>query len=182
MRAVPPFCVEFVKNFEGLRLVGAHDPADAPNIITIGWGHTADEGPPVPKVGMQITRKDADAILLEDLQRHAATVESLVKVPINDSQFAALVSFAFNLGNEALRMSTLLARVNAKRFLDAAYIEFRKWDHANGKELPGLLRRRLSEAQLFCGFPDPIVQHVDLPKFRKSREPLTDSEKASLKR
>jgi lysozyme len=172
MRPVPAVCIDFVKEFEGLELVGKHDPADAPNIITIGYGHTADEGAPIPTIGMKLTAAEAEQILAADLARHAAVVEKLVTVPINDNMFAALVSFAFNEGDENLRRSTLFARINASRFQDAIP-EFRKWVYSDGKERVGLFRRRISEANLFCGFPNPIVQHVDLPKFRRSRAPFS---------
>ena len=176
-RPVPSFCIDFVKHFEGCSLKAYHDPAAAPNIWTIGWGHTADEGPPIPSPGTTITQKQADDILAADLARHAAAVESLVRVPINDSMFAALVSFAFNLGDKNLRRSTLLNRVNARRFQDAVG-EFGKWNHANGVEVRGLTRRRLSEANLFCSFPNPII--TDLASYRRNRTPLTVQEAEAL--
>ena len=85
-----------------------------------------------------------------------AGVARLVTRPIEQSQFDALVSFAFNVGldidahrrAEGLGDSTLLALVNAVRDQDAA-IEFVKWNKAGGRPLLGLTRRRLAEAQLY---------------------------------
>ncbi len=105
----------------------------------------------------------------DELQESGSKVEKLVKVTINDSQFAALISFVCDLGADALRMSVLLERINARRFHDAS-LEFRKWNHADGKELDSLLRRRLSEANLFCSFPEPVVTHQEMKTKRFRRE------------
>ena len=72
----------------------------------------------------------------------------LTKIPLADSQEAALISFVFNLGEGALANSTLLKLVNARAFL-AATKEFLRFDHAGGSESKGLLIRRLDEAALF---------------------------------
>ena len=71
-----------------------------------------------------------------------------MKVPLNQAQFDALVSFAFNLGAGALETSTLLKKLNAGKYA-AVPQEFEKWVKAGGKTLPGLVRRRTAEAQLF---------------------------------
>jgi lysozyme len=75
-------------------------------------------------------------------------VDSLVKVSLNDNQYAAIVSFAFNLGVGNLKQSTLLKKLNAGDFAGAAN-EFAKWNKAGGKVLAGLTRRRAAEAELF---------------------------------
>jgi GH24 family phage-related lysozyme (muramidase) len=71
-----------------------------------------------------------------------------VKVSVTQNQFDALVDFVFNLGQGKFAGSTLLRGLNAGDFSGAA-AEFVKWDHAGGQVVPGLLRRRLAEAQLF---------------------------------
>ena len=99
---------------------------------------------------------------------------------MTQNQFDTLVSFAFNCGTAALRRSTLLKRVNAGAF-DAVPAELMKWTKADGKELPGLVRRRRAEAALWRGLPkavDPIEARTapDLPQPPK---PITRSKEAN---
>jgi lysozyme len=86
--------------------------------------------------------------LATDLQQVDDAVTKLKKRLLSDQQLAALISFAFNLGADALAGSTLLQKVNDCDFIGAAH-EFPKWDHAGGTELRGLLIRRFEEAALF---------------------------------
>lgn len=150
--------VDLVKSFEGLYLEAYRCPA---GIWTIGYGHTGirhNDG--TVKAGRTITEAQAVDLLAYDLTNHAAGVEKLLlarpREEMNDNMFGALVSFAFNLGVGNLQKSTLLQRINARRYSDAIP-EFLKWDKAAGKVLRGLTRRRKSEAALFCSFPNPVV-------------------------
>ena len=90
----------------------------------------------------------AEDLLRNDLHATSIPVEGLVRVSVTDNQFAALVSFAFNVGVNNLRNSTLLRKVNAGDFAGAA-LEFGKWNKAGGRVLAGLTRRRAAEATLF---------------------------------
>jgi lysozyme len=74
----------------------------------------------------------------------------MVKVPLIQAQFDVLVSFAFNCGTAALKRSTLLKRVNAGAF-EAVPAELMKWTKTDGRELPGLVRRRRAESALWRG-------------------------------
>lgn len=134
-----------IRQFEGDKLTAYICPA---GVLTIGVGHT---GPDV-KRGMTITQAQSDALLVADLAKFEAAVARLVKVPVTQNQFDALVSFAFNLGGGALGGSTLLKLLNGGRYAEAA-AQFSKWDKAtvNGKKvaLPGLTKRRAAEAALF---------------------------------
>lgn len=152
------YTINLVKAFEGLFLEAYKCPA---GIWTIGYGHTGkvhNDGTVFP--GRKITEKEAVELLHEDLQKFAVGVENLLlprpRAEINDNQYGALVSFAFNLGLGNLKKSTLLQRVNARDYA-GAIIEFPKWNKAAGKVLRGLTRRRLSEANLWCSFPNIIV-------------------------
>ncbi|MCC6444221.1 MAG: lysozyme [Armatimonadetes bacterium] len=138
-----------VKEFEGLHRKILEQPGrvraylDAVNVPTIGYGHT--RGVTMNQV---ITFEEAEDLLKADLKEFSRAVSGLVKAPLSEGQFSALVSFAFNVGAGALAASTLLKRVNEKRFPEAAN-EFLRWRFAGGQELPGLLRRRRAEKALF---------------------------------
>ena len=145
--------VALIESFEGLRLVAYDDldpdrqlkPGDAlKGTLTIGHGHT---GPDV-FIGQTITKTRAQELLLLDLQEAEAGVERAVKAPLNGNEFAALVSLAFNIGLGNFGKSTLLRKLNAGDRLGAS-AEFARWNKAGGKVLPGLVRRRAAEAQLF---------------------------------
>jgi lysozyme len=131
--------LDLVKSFEGCRLE-AYD--DGTGTWTIGWGHT----PAQP--GESITQQQADNLLLSDLSMAERCVNNAVSHNITPNQFAALVSFTFNLGCGALEGSTLLACVNNGNY-EAAAAEFGRWVYAGGVPLPGLVRRRAAEAALF---------------------------------
>lgn len=138
-----PVCqaaVDLVKHFEGLYLNAYLCPAGVP---TIGYGHT--EG---VKLGQTITAAQAEAFLSADLTDAARQVDKLVKVPLTANQRGALASFVFNLGAGSLASSTLLKLLNAKDYAGAA-AQFDQWVHAAGKVLPGLVKRRAAERELF---------------------------------
>lgn len=139
--------LQLVKEFEGLarRLPDGRIAAylDAVGIPTIGYGHTKDV-----KIGQIITVQNAEKFLLEDLEIAESAVVKLVQIPINDNQFSALVSFAFNVGTGALARSTLLKELNRKKEKEAAD-QFLRWVRAGGRKLPGLVRRRQAERKLF---------------------------------
>jgi lysozyme len=126
---------------EGCRLSAY---ADQGGVWTIGYGHT---GPGV-HAGLTITQEQADIFLQSDIAGSVACVNKLVTANISQSQFDALVDFTFNLGCASLASSTLLRYVNTGDFAGAAN-EFQRWDHIGNIIVPGLLRRRQAEAQMF---------------------------------
>jgi lysozyme len=92
--------LKLIRSFEGLRLKSYRCPA---GIWTIGYGHTSAAGAPKVRENMRISREEAEAILKRDLAQFENAVSSMVKVPLTESQFDVLVSFAFNCGIAALR-------------------------------------------------------------------------------
>lgn len=140
--------VDFIKSFEGLRFTAY---LDAVGIPTIGYGHT---GPDVV-LGKRINQHQAENLLKQDLDRFEKAVKELVKIPLNQAQFDALVSFAFNVGVNAFKESTLLRRLNAKENpCGVAKEELPRWNKGDGgRVLSGLTRRRSSEVELFCKAP-----------------------------
>lgn len=135
-----------IKKFEGCELTAYRCPAGK---LTIGYGSTGSH----VKQGMTITQEQAEQLLHKDLMRYEHGVEVMCGVATSD-QFSALVSFAYNLGLQALLKSTLLKKHKAGDYAGAAN-EFLKWNKArvNGQLVPlkGLTRRREAEAALYSG-------------------------------
>ena len=87
-------------------------------------------------------------ILRDDLVEAESSVHKLVKVPLNQNQFDALVSFIFNIGETQFSYSTLLKKLNNKDY-NSVPSELNRWVHGGGKKLPGLINRRRDEGNLF---------------------------------
>lgn len=132
--------INLIKRFEGLRLEAYRDSVGIP---TIGYGHTHGV-----KMGDVITGAQADAFLRDDLQVAELTINTNVKVKLTQGQFDALASFVFNLGSGNFVKSTLLKKLNTGDYAGAAD-EFGKWVNAGGKKLPGLVKRRAAEREVF---------------------------------
>ena len=130
-----------IKASEGLRLAAYRCPA---GIWTIGYGHTHGV-----HEGQAINPSEAEHLLREDVASTESEVEHLAG-PCTQGEFDALVSFAYNLGAQALRNSTLLKLHRLGQHKLAA-AEFGRWVHAGGRELPGLVKRRAAEADLYLG-------------------------------
>lgn len=114
---------------------------DQGGVWTIGWGHTRGVC-----FGLTCVPAQADHWLIEDVAFAEAAVNALVTVNLTQDEFDALVDFEFNTG--ALASSTMLRLINSAD-LSGAALEFAKWDHVKGKEVAGLLRRRLAENDLW---------------------------------
>ena len=136
----PALASALVKELEGLELTAYKCPA---GIWTIGYGHTGNV-----REGERISTHQADAILADDLEATALRLRQAVKVLVTLGQFKALLSFAFNVGANACKDSTLLKKLNAGDESGAA-AEFARWVYADGKKIQGLTKRRAREAKIF---------------------------------
>lgn len=134
-------CFRLIRAFEGLRIAAYVCPG---GIVTIGYGHTGDD----VMEGQTIDVDRAEELLALDVLRFETAVNELVMVPMTQGMMDALISFAFNLGVQALKGSTLLKKLNADDKEGAAN-EFLKWNKARGKVLGGLVRRRMAEREIF---------------------------------
>lgn len=146
-----------IKRFEGVRLKPYRCPA---GLWTIGVGsvlypeqhaQTLKERAQFclkPEHFRNFTEDEVDELFRKDIRRFERGVRRLITYPINQHQFDALVSFAFNLGLGALQRSTLRRKIN-RGDLVGAQEEFPKWRRAGGKILQGLVRRRAAEAAMF---------------------------------
>ncbi|MCW0320093.1 lysozyme [Pantoea dispersa] len=132
--------INLIKRFEGLRLEAYRDSVGIP---TIGYGHTHGV-----KMGDVITGAQADDFLREDLKVAELTINTNAKVKLTQGQFDALASFVFNLGSGNFVKSTLLKKLNTGDYAGVAD-EFGKWVNAGGKKLPGLVKRRAAEREVF---------------------------------
>lgn len=135
--------IDAITGYEGQRLSAYPDPGTGGAPWTIGVGHIRDV-----EQGDTCTAAESDAFLRDDLTGAEDAVNRLVVVPVTQGQFNALVSFVFNLGEGALRSSTLLKLLNAGNS-SAAADQFLLWVHAAGRVLPGLIKRRASERMQF---------------------------------
>lgn len=120
--------------------------------FVVGHGHVSASDP-----GRDITAQEAHALLLFDLSRLAAEIEPLVLAPVTDVQFDALLSFAFGLGAQAFARSTVLKRLNAGSYLDAA-AALELWRCARiadeAQVVDVLVRRRAVEKARFLELPE----------------------------
>jgi GH24 family phage-related lysozyme (muramidase)/peptidoglycan hydrolase-like protein with peptidoglycan-binding domain len=146
---------KLVRDAEGFFSKPYNDPAGH---ATIGYGHLLHRGNVTAADRAQwgtLSEPQARKLLDGDINEVAAQVKSLVKVPVTQGQFDALVSFGFNLGTGkgGLGDSTLLRKLNDGDYAGAQK-EFGRWVKAtdtNGNliTLPGLVTRRANEAALF---------------------------------
>lgn len=134
--------IRLIKHFEGCELTAYLCSA---NVLTIGWGYTKNV-----QEGDVWSQEKADYMLEEELIEYSEYVNDLVKVPLNQNQFDALVSWVYNLGPTNLQSSTLLKVLNAGEY-DSVPEQILRWDKANGQRLEGLARRRKAESLLFSG-------------------------------
>jgi len=138
--------IKLMHDFEGCKLTAYLCPA---NVATIGYGNTYyEDGKPV-KLGDTITQERANELFNMIAEDFAKRVRTLLRVTLNENQFSALVSFAYNAGVANLNKSTLLRKVNANPLDPTIDAEFLKWNKANGQVLAGLTRRRTAESKLY---------------------------------
>lgn len=142
----------FIEAFEGLYL---HSYDDGTGVWTVGFGHTSAAGLPHVVKGMAISPDDADAILAADLGRVEKEVSSLIKVALTQAQFDALVSFHFNTG--ALGSGSVDNKINAHD-ANGAMNTLLQYDHAGGRVMAGLTRRRQAERLMFMGQVSPALK------------------------
>lgn len=136
-----------VIGFENLSLTVYKDRGGA---WTIGYGHLVKTGEKFYPYGTvkTITQSEAEQLLDSDMRSAVDAVSSSVKVALNETQKAALVSLAFNIGNGAFKNSTLLKKLNNGDYQGAAD-QFSAWVYDNGVKVSGLVNRRNEERRIF---------------------------------
>lgn len=134
--------LSLIKHFEGCELKAYRCAA---NVLTIGYGSTKGV-----TEDMEITQEGAEELLQEEMHEYEGYINDMVKVPLEQHQFDAMVSWVFNLGSGNLSSSTLLKKLNNSEY-DEVPEQIKRWNKAGGKVLEGLVRRREAEALLFLG-------------------------------
>lgn len=127
--------ITLIKKFEGCRLKAYKDAID---VLTIGYGHTGGV-----KEGQTISQEFAEELLKEDLTKFERHVERYTPFAMNQNQFDALVSFAFNCGSGNLK------KLVTGRTPEQVAEKILEYNRAGGKVLAGLTKRRKAERELF---------------------------------
>lgn len=162
-----------VMEFEGFYPRPYNDPA---GYATVGFGHLLHYSPVTAEDRRRwnITRKQAEELLATDLKRAGLAVDRLITVPLTQSMQDALASWVFNLGEDALRTSTLRRKLNARDYRGAAD-EILRWDKAKDPRtgrivrMAGLTRRRIAERKLFLAETVEPKPGVTRPRLTEAR-------------
>ena len=140
-------CIDLIKKFEGLFLKAYKCPAGVP---TIGYGSTMWNDGKKVEMGQVITLEDAEKLLMWEVM---SKTKALPKMNLTQNQHDSIISFCYNLGVGAFLKSTLYKKININPNDPSIRDEFMKWTKARVKgvltELPGLVRRRKAEADLY---------------------------------
>ena len=136
-----------IQQFEGLKLKAYKDSV---GIWTVGFGNifNLDTGNPI-KEGDEISLETAERWLKIEVDNLQAKMRKVITVPLNDNQWTALTSLAYNIGFGAFKRSTLLRLLNAGASKEEVAKQFLRWNKAGGKEIKGLTNRRQTESNLY---------------------------------
>lgn len=154
---ISPKGLEIIKQHEGFSATAYPDPGSKNGLPwTIGYGHTA-----TAKKGMRITRAKAEELLKQDVRWAERVVERHIKVPLNQNQFDALTSFAFNVGEKQFKGSSVCKEANKGNHAKVPS-RLALWIKNDGSVMPGLVKRRGQEGELY------MTPEGDAPRGRKS--------------
>ncbi len=147
-----------IKSCEGFR---SEAYRDAGGVWTVGYGHTSAVGAPEVAPQMRLSEAEANEVLQRDVDNVARRVSALVKVPLTDAQFSALVSFTYNVGAGAFAGSSVLMVINSGDFARVPE-RLALWNKGGGRVLPGLVKRRAAEAAMFLSNGAVATQQAQL--------------------
>jgi len=136
----------FIYKKEGVRLKAYLDVVGIP---TIGVGFTYYPDGSKVKIGDTISLQRCDELFTLIVKNYEDAVNNIVKVKLTQNQFNALVSFTFNLGSGALKISSLLKYINSNAGETLIRVGFAMWNKAGGKAVEDLTIRRKDEADLY---------------------------------
>lgn len=159
--------INFIAGWEGVEYKAYKD---AVGLWTVAIGHLIKLPEEKFLLNKTLTREEVYDIFREDIKRFENNLNKVIKVPINQNQFDALISLAFNIGNGAFNNSTLLRVLNQGNYEEVPN-QILRWDKAGGKTLLGLTRRRKAEVELF-NKPLEEVLYSDVEKGDWFYEPI----------
>lgn len=137
--------IAFIELWEGLRLNAYRDSKGLP---TIGIGTTRYPNGTKVKMGDTCTKAQAYEWFRFDIARFESFVNRVIKVPLNQNQFDALVSLVYNIGETNFTEGSVDDKLNAKQ-IDAALKTWLLYVNSGGKKIDGLVNRRQAEVKLF---------------------------------
>lgn len=143
MRHITQAGLDLIKSFEAF---SEYHYTCLAGYETVGWGHVILDN---ETINEPLSEEDGEFLLRKDVEKAEKAVLRNIKVPLEDYQFDALVSFTFNCGPGAIQRSTLRMKLNRQEY-DMGE-EFLKWNKIKGKISKGLTRRRIAEAEMFEG-------------------------------
>lgn len=135
-----------IKKFEGCKLKAYRCPA---NVLTIGYGNTFYEDGTKVKEGDIITQQRAEELAKFIIDQFAVTIAPFILKPLNENQFSACVSLAYNIGTGNFKKSSVFKKLNINANDSTIADSFRLWNKGGGKVLRGLVNRREAEIQLY---------------------------------
>jgi len=135
-----------IKHFEGCRLKSYRCPA---GVFTIGFGNTFYENGDKVKEGDVITQQRADELAKFIIDQFAVSIAPFILQPLNDNQFSACVSLAYNIGTGGFKRSSVFKKLNINPNDATIADSFRLWNKGGGKVLAGLVKRREAEIALY---------------------------------
>ncbi len=137
--------IDLIKHYESFKSKAYICPTGH---LTIGYGTIIDTKGENYLRTATLSEPEAESLLRMEVKYYQSEVMKLIKL-VNQNQFDALISFAFNCGITNLKNSTLLKIINQDPNSEKIEAEFKKWCHGNGEVLPGLQKRRASESYLY---------------------------------
>jgi lysozyme len=138
----------FIKKAEGGLYLKAY--LDSGGVPTIGYGSTYDfDKQRKVQMGDVITKEQAEKWLKITTGKDAEEIKRVVKVPLNNNQLNALISFVYNVGINGFKASTMLKLLNSGADKNEVAKQFDRWIYDNGVIVKGLINRRKAEKDLF---------------------------------
>lgn len=134
--------IEIIKSFEGFSASAYHCPS---GILTIGYGHVILKNEKYDHISIE----EGEEILKRDLLKIERSVSKNIITPLFQNQFDALVSLTFNIGPGALQRSSLRQKINREAPICDIKDEFFKWVYSRGRVIPGLVKRRKLESEIY---------------------------------
>lgn len=167
LRPLPEIALRLIERFEYFSPKPYNDPS---GYCTIGYGHllSLKRCEEVTERSF-ISEEEALRLLAKDTEASRRGIQGLVEVDMTEAQFAAIISFVFNVGLESFTESKLLKLINEGNW-GAAAQELKRWVNASGRTFPGLVARRNCEAAVLLGQFVPDAASFDVTLCASSKD------------